>query len=109
LPGEVAGFVPSAEWKKRTTGERWFVGDSYNLGIGQGNLLVTPLQLARAVAAITTGKLARPYILSGTQADLKPLDAKPEVLATVREGMRLAVISGSGRQLGDGSSGKVNP
>ncbi|MFY9484685.1 MAG: penicillin-binding protein 2 [Patescibacteria group bacterium] len=101
LPGEVAGFVPSAEWKKRTTGERWFVGDSYNLGIGQGNLLITPLQLTRAVAAITTGKLARPYILSGTQAEFKELDARPEVLATVREGMRLAVTSGSGRQLSD--------
>ena len=101
LPGEVAGFVPSAEWKKRTTGERWYVGDSYNLGIGQGNLLVTPLQLARAIGGIASGTLARPYILSDTKFEFKEFDAKPEVLATVAEGMRMAVTSGSGRQLGD--------
>lgn len=101
LPAEVSGFVPSAEWKRKTTGERWYVGDSYNLGIGQGNLLVSPIQLARAVGAIATGNLTKPYLVTGTQSQVKELGVKPEVLKIVREGMRLAVTSGSARQLVD--------
>lgn len=57
LPGEVAGLVPDAAWKEATLGESavWTLGDTYNFGIGQGFLTVTPMQLLVAVAAIANG------------------------------------------------------
>src|SRR5204863_905947 len=45
LPGEVSGTVPTEEWKQKTIGEQWYLGDTFNYGIGQGYLLTTPLQV----------------------------------------------------------------
>jgi penicillin-binding protein 2 len=55
LPGEVNGFVPTPEWKEREKGESWYLGDTYNISIGQGDLLVTPLWLNSYVSAIANG------------------------------------------------------
>ncbi|HJK86447.1 MAG TPA: penicillin-binding protein 2 [Candidatus Megaira endosymbiont of Nemacystus decipiens] len=63
LADEKAGFVPTPEWKKITYGQKWTLGDTLNLSIGQGFLLVTPLQLNRLIAAIASdGKLFTPSI-----------------------------------------------
>ncbi|RTK93369.1 MAG: penicillin-binding protein 2 [Rickettsiales bacterium] len=63
LPSELAGFVPSEEWKKAKHGTRWSVGDTLNLSIGQGFLQTTPMQLTRLFAAIASdGKLFTPKI-----------------------------------------------
>ncbi|WP_322797509.1 penicillin-binding protein 2 [Thermoflexus sp.] len=108
LPGEAAGQVPDPEWKRRTFGETWSTGDTYNLGIGQGYLLVTPLQLINAVSAIANGGiLYRPTLvreIADTQGHLlrsfQPeilgrLPIAPEHLAVVREGMVAAVERGT--------------
>jgi len=66
LPGEAAGLVPDEEWKLDTFGETgvWTLGDTYNFGIGQGFLTVTPLQLVRVTAAIANGgDLLVPHVL----------------------------------------------
>ncbi|MEM7128561.1 MAG: penicillin-binding transpeptidase domain-containing protein [Chloroflexota bacterium] len=55
LPGEVAGLVPDDQWKRQTRAESWTTGDSYNLSIGQGDLLSTPLQVLVATAAVANG------------------------------------------------------
>ena len=61
---EDSGLVPDNEWKVNNVGEQWWVGDSVNLSIGQGYLLVTPLQVARMMAAVGNGgTLLRPYII----------------------------------------------
>ncbi|MBI5731803.1 MAG: penicillin-binding protein 2 [Candidatus Magasanikbacteria bacterium] len=114
LPNEAAGFLPTKEWKESTKGEKWYIGDTYNLSIGQGDLLITPLQLAVATAAIANGgALYRPHLvktvvdpISGSKEEIAPrlLDRQvvPEIfLATIREGMREAIKSGSALSLAD--------
>lgn len=64
LPGEVAGLVPDPAWKEETTGERWFLGNTYHLGIGQSDLLVTPLQAAQMMQVVVKGgELCAPRLL----------------------------------------------
>jgi len=64
LPGEDEGFVPTPQWKERKTHEKWLGGDTMNLAIGQGDLLVTPLQMADSFAMIVNdGVVYKPHIL----------------------------------------------
>jgi penicillin-binding protein 2 len=113
LPNEAAGFLPSREWKEKTRDEVWYIGDTYHLAIGQGDILVTPIQIAAATSAIASGgKLVRPHVVHAvTAADgqrqtipteiLEEQAASAEALAEVRAGMRQAVTSGSAQYLGD--------
>ncbi len=102
LPGESSGFVPSAEWKEKTKGERWYVGDTYNLSIGQGDLLVTPLQVALFTGEIANGghKLV-PHVVKTQDGFSLPTEtiADPSYIQTVRLGMRDTVVYGSGTAL----------
>lgn len=64
LPGEVAGFVPTPQWKERTFHEKWLGGDTLNMAIGQGYMLTTPLQLADMMAMVVNeGVIYRPHLL----------------------------------------------
>ena len=64
LTGEGDGVLPSRNWKLGRTGDSWFVGDTINLGIGQGYMTTTPLQLAVAVSVLATrGKAYKPNIV----------------------------------------------
>jgi len=64
LPGELEGFVPTPQWKERRFHEKWLGGDTMNLSIGQGNLLVTPLQMANMMAMIVNdGIVYQPHLL----------------------------------------------
>lgn len=110
LPGEASGLVPTPAWFKRVKGSDWYVGNSYNLSIGQGDLLVTPLQLTRATAAIANGgKLLQPRVLkSVTDSSGQTIDqpvvvgnsqvASPASIQTVQAGMRMTVTDGSAKQ-----------
>ena len=64
LTGEDKGVLPSRNWKLGRTGDSWFIGDTINLGIGQGYISATPLQLAVAVSILATkGKAYKPNIV----------------------------------------------
>lgn len=64
LPEARNGLVPSREWKRKARGEAWFRGDTVNIGIGQGSILVTPLQLATAVTVLANrGRWVQPRLL----------------------------------------------
>ena len=114
LPGETAGLVPSPAWKESVKKEGWFTGDTYNVSIGQGDVLVTPLQLVSAISAIANdGTLYKPRIVSRvTNAygsiveEFKPeiirnINIDKEKLQIVKEGMREAVTEGSAYLLKD--------
>jgi penicillin-binding protein 2 len=100
LPQEDPGFVPSPLRRRLNRFQSWFDGDTVNFSIGQGELLVTPLQIARITAVFANrGKLVRPYLVksidgqdvSGHQEKIIPLSFKQRSLDIVREGMRQAV------------------
>ena len=64
LPNEAAGIMPSPEWKMRNYHQKWFAGETISVGIGQGALAVTPIQLIRAVGGLASGGvLKRPHVV----------------------------------------------
>ena len=108
IPGERPGFLPTKSWKETVKQESWYIGDTYHLSIGQGDLLVTPLQIANLTAIIANGGVFyRPHIAQtwrqsdGTIVDsFKPTIIRksfidPRHLQAIREGLREAVLSGS--------------
>lgn len=112
LPGEASGFVPSEEWKIERFGQPWYAGDTYNVSIGQGDLLTTPLWLSSYVSAIANGGVFyRPFVVKKifdkdqkmveefSSQELNRLPFDEEALKTVREGMREAVVSGTAKLL----------
>jgi len=103
LIGENPGFVPGPEWKEKTKNEQWYIGDTYNVSIGQGDLLVTPLQMTMAISAIANGgTLFKPELLENKEPEIITGNLiKKEFLDIVRQGMREAVISGTSRSFSD--------
>lgn len=104
---EEAGLIPDEEWKA-ARGEDWYLGDTYHLSIGQGDILVTPLQMAMAVSSIANGGILHQPRLVDKIVDLNRniIEKKPVVvarddfiqqdnIATVQKGMRQAVLAGS--------------
>ncbi len=110
LPGEAAGFVPTEEWKQRVKGQPWYIGDTYHVSIGQGDLTVTPLQVAAWSAVFANGgDLIRPHVVrqirstkTVEQVDYAPIARRivpKAVLDVVRKGMRETILSGSAQGL----------
>jgi penicillin-binding protein 2 len=68
LPNEVSGVMPSEEWKIRNFKQKWFAGETISVGIGQGAVAITPVQLLRAVSAISMGgKMVVPHVINPTE------------------------------------------
>ncbi len=95
LPGEAAGLLPSAEWKRDATGMQWFKGDSVNMSIGQGYLLLTPLQMCSLYATIASdGIFYRPHLLGSERCEGEDIGLNPELLGIIKEGLRAVVARG---------------
>jgi penicillin-binding protein 2 len=113
MKNEADGLVPTAEWKEEIKNEAWYIGDTYHFAIGQGDLLVTPLQVANFTNVFANrGKLMRPYLVTELRSDNNETvvqKIEPEIvrqdfiddynLEVVRQGMRQTVTQGSGRAL----------
>jgi penicillin-binding protein 2 len=68
LPNEVSGVMPSEEWKIRNFKQKWFAGETISVGIGQGAIAITPVQLLRAISAISMGgKMVVPHVINPTE------------------------------------------
>ena len=105
LPGEVSGLIPTNAWKQKAWGEPWLTGDTYNMAIGQGFVLATPLQVANATNAIANGgHLLKPQIVASISdsndhllqnvepQEIRKLPVDPQNLELVKQGME-AVMS----------------
>jgi penicillin-binding protein 2 len=78
LPGEEAGLIPTRDWKRRTQGENWSTGDTYNATTGQGYVLATPLHVLTSVSTLANGgKVMWPHLLS------EVLDGEGNVIQTI--------------------------
>ena len=100
LPAEAPGLVPGEKWKRITYGERWTTGDTYNMSIGQGSVLATPLQVVQATAAVANGgTLYQPQLvlelLDDGGAVVQPFEAS--VLARLMATIEARRDSPSGR------------
>lgn len=94
LPGEFAGVLPSRGWKRRTLNQAWFPGETVITGIGQGFIVVTPLQLAHAAATLAGRGRAAPPRLLNLEPPARFVEHQPEHWDAVFRGMR-AVVHGS--------------
>jgi penicillin-binding protein 2 len=102
LPGERSGFVPDRAWKRRRFNEDWQAGETLIAGIGQGFLLVTPMQLCTFAARLGSGKMVRPRLVhrGGETPEFAPLTVAPDALAAVRAGMDAVMNEPGGTALG---------
>ena len=105
LGGETPGVVPDNEWKFANFNERWYPGDTCQMSIGQGMLLVTPLQMAVVAAALANGgKIFTPYLFARAEGQPQPKPARSvpfdrEYISLVRDGMRDVAERGTGRRI----------
>jgi penicillin-binding protein 2 len=104
IPGEISGLVPNRKWKRLNYAETWLTGDTYNMSIGQGFVLVTPLQMLNATAAIANGgALYRPHLVKEIlDADdnvvkvnepevIRQLEVEPQFIQLIQQGLRAVV------------------
>jgi penicillin-binding protein 2 len=86
LPGEISGLIPSPEWKERVKGERWFLGNTYHVAIGQGDLFLTPIGINTAISAIAAnGFLCEARIVRDEKCE--DLDINTSNMEIVKKGM----------------------
>lgn len=103
LPEEAAGLVPTPDWKRRKRNLPWYPGDTCQMAVGQGDVLLTPIQAAREVAVIANGgHLVTPHLIARIEAEpspRRPADPEPvgldaATIAAIRDGMDAVVAPG---------------
>jgi penicillin-binding protein 2 len=83
LPNEVSGVMPSEEWKIKNYKQKWFAGETISVGIGQGAIAITPVQLLRAISAISMGgRMVVPHVINPT--DMPPGYVEAQQLTEVK-------------------------
>jgi penicillin-binding protein 2 len=126
LPNEIESIVPSTEWKKQRTGEKWYAGETISVSIGQGQLSVTPMSLAVTMATIANGGTrVVPRLVTAVDVGngagwqpvpppanpFKPFLMKPETVSALHDGLWMAVnqagTAGRARIAGRDVSGKT--
>lgn len=101
LPGEIPGFIATPKWKQEQRGERWFLGNTYHLAIGQGDIALTLLGVNQMVSVVANnGKVCQPRILkigaenTPYQKECTDLDIGQQYLEVVKQGMIGACSTG---------------
>src|SRR5947207_284273 len=105
LPQEVSGVMPSEQWKIRNFKQKWYAGETISVGIGQGAVAVSPIQLARAIGEISSGGvLRRPHITN-------PTDLPPNVIpaSTPSDEVKVSIDPKNWEIITDAMANVVNP
>ncbi len=111
LPEEASGTMPSSAWKMKTFHQAWYAGETISVGIGQGAVAATPIQMARAISGVASGgALKRPHVLSPDQIPASDREAfresfpgsgdrdvplHPDNWQTITEGMAATTTTGT--------------
>ena len=89
IPQASSGLLPTPEWKRNVKNQPWYPGDSVNLGIGQGDLLATPLQMATVAATIANrGRVVRPKMLLSSDnaiSEMNSVEEPPQIVGLSEE------------------------
>ena len=101
IGGEQPGLVPDRDWKLAVTGVPWQQGETFNVGIGQGFVLATPLQLCVMAARLASGAAVAPRLIrqpgaADSGVGFAPLGLSAPALRTIREAMHAACNSSRG-------------
>jgi len=89
LSGEANGLMPDPKWKEEFKGESWYLGDTYISAIGQGDILMTPLQVNQMTSVVASkGKWCRPHLLITKDDYCKNMDINDQTLELVTEGLK---------------------
>lgn len=96
---ERSGLIPTRAWKKKVKGESWWKGETLSASIGQSYMLVTPLQVARMIGALSTGYLVKPRILMSEEIVQDPLKISPHTYQFLKESMRMSAVEGTLQRL----------
>ena len=105
LPQEVSGVMPSEEWKIRNFKQKWYAGETISVGIGQGAVAATPIQMARAIGAIASGgHMVRPHVTN-------PSDLPPGVVqaSDVPDAVNIPIDPKNWEIITDAMAAVVNP
>src|ERR1700688_1032917 len=104
LPDEVSGVMPSEQWKLRNFKQKWFAGETISVGIGQGAIAITPVQLMRAIGAISTdGRMVVPHVINPSNlptgyveatnyAEVKNIPVDPNGWNTITDAMSRVLL-----------------
>jgi penicillin-binding protein 2 len=114
LPNEIAGIMPSTEWKRQRTGEKWYPGETISVSIGQGQVSVTPISMAVMISTLANGGTrVTPHLLKAVDdgkgwkevpapAPQSVVTIKPDNLQAIRDGLWMVVNGG-----GTGSRARI--
>ncbi len=95
IPGEVKGLIPTPEWKEQTKNESWFLGNTYHMSIGQGDVSVTPIEINTYISAIAAGgSLCQPRFNMDKNPVCRKINVSQTNLDLVKEGMSQACSQG---------------
>ncbi|HOE15003.1 MAG TPA: penicillin-binding protein 2 [Candidatus Saccharicenans sp.] len=101
MPGEKEGLIPSSDWKKKTQGEAWYPGETISVAIGQGPLLVTPLQVAALTACLANRGIRVKPRVTRLEGKMGPVKDKTGINPKTFE----KIIEGMWRSVNDGGTG----
>ena len=98
LVGETGGIIPTPSWKERNRGERWFLGNTYHMSIGQGDVAASPLQINTMTSVIASdGRLCRPTVLKNEDLrndKCKEIGISEKTISLIKQGMVGACSTG---------------
>ena len=106
LPNEVSGVMPSEEWKIKNFKQKWFAGETISVGIGQGAIAITPVQLLRAISAVSMGGrmvvphvvnpqgLPAGYVEAANYTEVKNVSIDPEGWKFITDAMTRVLLPG---------------